>query len=422
MTTDSDFDRITMAWLAEGPEELPDRVIDAAVDQIHLIRQRRGTRPPWRLPTMTMPARLAALIAVGALLLAGVAVVGGGRTAPTPTRSATPSAAAIAPPAGLPVFDTSFISPRHGYGIRHPAGWTVLPATQSWQPGTTIRWGDSTLDAVQTTDARFAGAGQRLATGETAAQWFKAYCLGTDKDAGQCDSVPTSWEPVKIAGSDGYIDLDGVDAWPGTIAPGGKVFDAVIVNGTTAWAFTLDGDVDRATFDAFLDKISLFPASLVSMPRLNGRFTSPTNGFSIGTAADWTPSRATQRWHGLGNPSEVMDGIDITGTDTAVGGASQSLGKQTFADYLSAYHADSVGHVPSGCDGGDPSRWPEIRIGDKVGRLQMQCNAADAFVEAGGRVYIFEWGNETFETDRHFPLEAWKELLRSVKLDPGSAK
>jgi len=26
MTTDRDFDRIAMAWLADGPEELPDRV------------------------------------------------------------------------------------------------------------------------------------------------------------------------------------------------------------------------------------------------------------------------------------------------------------------------------------------------------------------------------------------------------------
>ena len=42
MTTERDFDRIATAWLADGPDELSERVIDAAVDQIHLTRQRRA--------------------------------------------------------------------------------------------------------------------------------------------------------------------------------------------------------------------------------------------------------------------------------------------------------------------------------------------------------------------------------------------
>ena len=36
MTTDRDFDRIAAAWLADGPEELSDRVLDSVADQIHL--------------------------------------------------------------------------------------------------------------------------------------------------------------------------------------------------------------------------------------------------------------------------------------------------------------------------------------------------------------------------------------------------
>jgi hypothetical protein len=52
----------------------------------------------------------------------------------------------------------------------------------------------------------------------------------------------------------------------------------------------------------------------------------------------------------------------------------------------------------------------------------MLCNAADAFVEAGGRVYILEWGNATFDASQHLSIEAWKELLTSVVLDPASAK
>jgi hypothetical protein len=428
MTTDRDFDRIAMAWLADGPEELPDRVIDATVDQIHLTRQRRAARPPWRLPTMTLPARVAAFVAVGALILAGIAVVGsgGGLNGPRPSQTPAPSVAAAVVPTSstraLPVLDTQFMSPRNGYNVWYPAGWTVQPATRPWYRGKEVRWGDPALDAIQTTDARFVAAGQKLAAGQTAGQWLKGYCLAGAAGAGQCDSVPQSWEPIKIGGTDGYIDLNGVAAWPGTIAPGGKIFDAVVVSGSTAWAFTLDGDVDRPMFDAFMDKVDLLPASLVSLPELTGRFTSPTNGLSVGIASDWTPTTATKRWHGLGNPSDAMDGIDITGTDSSFGVASQPLGTQTFDEYLAAYHTDSIPNVPGGCDGGDPSTWPEVRIGDKVGRLQMLCNAADAFVEAGGRVYILEWGNATFDASQHLSTEAWKELLTSVVLDPASAK
>ena len=75
MTTERDFDRIAAAWMADGPEELSDRVIDAAVDQIHLTRQRRAARLPRRLPSMTYPARIAALVAVGVLILTGFAVI-----------------------------------------------------------------------------------------------------------------------------------------------------------------------------------------------------------------------------------------------------------------------------------------------------------------------------------------------------------
>jgi hypothetical protein len=440
MTTERDFDRITTAWLAEGPEELPDRVIDAAVDQIHLIRQRRAVRPPWRLPTMTMLARVAALVAVGAVFLAGIAVVGigGARTGPAPTQAPAASPAGVVPSMstrGAPVLDTLFTSPRNGYAVWYPSSWTVRPATQSWHRGRDIRWGDPALDAIQTGDARFIAAGQKLPAGETALQWLKAYCLGGATDIGQCDAVPPSWELVKNAalrytpdaldsrtGSDAYVDLNGVPAWPGTIASGGKIFDAVVVRDGVGWAFTLDGDVDRQMFDAFLDKVDLLPASLITMPELTGTFTSPTNGFSVGIASDWAPTTATERWRGLSNPSSAMDGIDITGTDSSVGVASQPLRTQTFDEYLAAYHTDSVARVPEGCDGGDPSTWPAIQIGDKVGRLQMQCNAADAFVEAGGRIYIFELGNATFETLDHFSMEAWKELLKSVVLDPKSAR
>ena len=103
MNTHRDFDRIAGAWLADGPTELADRVLDAALDEVHLTHQRRALRVPWRTITMSNPFRLAAaviaVVAVGlvALNLPRVSSIGSPTAAPTPT--ATPTAVSTPTPA-----------------------------------------------------------------------------------------------------------------------------------------------------------------------------------------------------------------------------------------------------------------------------------------------------------------------------------
>ena len=73
---------------------------------------------------MTLPARVAAFVAVGALILAGIAVVGsgGGLNGPRPSQTPAPSVAAAVVPTSstraLPVLDTQFMSPRNGYNVQ----------------------------------------------------------------------------------------------------------------------------------------------------------------------------------------------------------------------------------------------------------------------------------------------------------------
>jgi hypothetical protein len=93
--------RIVRSWLEEGVTALPDRVLDAVLDQVPATRQRRAWWPARRLPHMNTPIRIAmAAAAVVVLALVGVNLFSrtggvGGRPAtsvPTATTAPTPSA------------------------------------------------------------------------------------------------------------------------------------------------------------------------------------------------------------------------------------------------------------------------------------------------------------------------------------------
>ena len=67
-----DFERTARAWLEDGPTQMTDRALSAALDDIHATPQRRARRPAWRLTTMITPFRLAgAAAAIGVLAVVG---------------------------------------------------------------------------------------------------------------------------------------------------------------------------------------------------------------------------------------------------------------------------------------------------------------------------------------------------------------
>jgi hypothetical protein len=113
MPTDRDTTRIVRSWLDEGVTTLPDRVLDAVLDQVPATRQRRSWWPAWRFADMNSLAKFA--IAAAAVVV--VAVVGinllprsGGvgvqppsaspSPSPTPTASPSPSTEVTFPPEG----------------------------------------------------------------------------------------------------------------------------------------------------------------------------------------------------------------------------------------------------------------------------------------------------------------------------------
>jgi len=110
--TDLELDRILDQFLGEGPASAPDRAIDAALDRIADLGQRRTPVVTRRLNMSTPVRLLLAAALVLALAAAGAAFLGSRPPGPdvvppvesqAPSATATASAATTAPPSATPL-------------------------------------------------------------------------------------------------------------------------------------------------------------------------------------------------------------------------------------------------------------------------------------------------------------------------------
>ena len=99
-TEGSNLDLVLDAFLADGPEQIPDRVVDAALNEVEHTHQRRAPRVPWRFSVMPNSIKIAAAaaavvaVAVGGLFLlrpGGEPGAGGNQPSPSPTPHASPT-------------------------------------------------------------------------------------------------------------------------------------------------------------------------------------------------------------------------------------------------------------------------------------------------------------------------------------------
>jgi hypothetical protein len=114
MSTDRDTTRIVRSWLEEGATALPDRVLDAVLDQVPATSQRRAWWPARRFGAMNNFAKLAvAAAAVVVVAIVGFNLLprsgGVGGTGPTPTSNPTETSMPTPTPSSAPTASPGFI-------------------------------------------------------------------------------------------------------------------------------------------------------------------------------------------------------------------------------------------------------------------------------------------------------------------------
>jgi hypothetical protein len=423
-----DFDPRIADWLESDPDDAPDLVLETILAAFSSIPQRRASRVPWRSFPMNRLALLGAAAAVVVVIGAALvlfrpptAVVGG--PSPSPFLASPSGLSASTPPsasvAGLGLLDASWVSHRHGYSIGYPGTWTATPASADWRQGKRTLWGDPALDTLAGTDARFVAASQPLAGGKSADDWYTDYCVINGGSSLDCGSATSRWQPIQIGGVSGYLDSDGEHSPPNGIAADGIVFDAVVVSGGRGYEFTLDGNVDRKSFDRMMSSVELSAGDAARVAHLTATFTSAIYAYSLPRDPSWTTKSATVfSDDSKSTEQNSLDAISPTDTDTTINGSATALHGKTYEAWAVDHHNDVLRDVPSGCDGGDPSTWPIINVGGHEGHLDQLCNAAEVSVPAGDWVYLFFWGNSTFSGSKHFGQAQFLRLLEDATLSP----
>jgi hypothetical protein len=220
MSTNDEFERISKAWLADGPTELADRVLDAALHEVHLTHQRRQLAL-WRTTHMSFlssnMARLAAVVVVaivaigGAFYLLGPNRGGVGGPVPTPTLppSAEPSPTAVASPTLGPIDTatwTTYTSTRYGFSIGRPAGWTVKQRSDhAWTLAADFDWQTKASEGFTPADTSIYVTAWSVAVpaGMSADAWIQVYCL--TGATSPCTGLQAVSSPVTMDGHPGVL-------------------------------------------------------------------------------------------------------------------------------------------------------------------------------------------------------------------------
>lgn len=248
MTTQRDIEQALDHWLADGPIEIADRVVDSALETIDQTPQVRVPRLRWRNDQMPLFLKLAAsaaavvaLVFAGSLLLNRETGGSGAVPSPAPTRGEVQSSAASPSPTPLGSLATaSFTSVRYGYTISLPSELDTQPAAEDWLPGTVVSTTSPSLDKFfgSSTDTTFPNGFLGMASGElpaglSADTWMTGHAEKNRAAFGEaCGGNVDDWVPTIVLGKSGRRVA--------VMCEGGAVSEVVFTHSGRAWVITGD--------------------------------------------------------------------------------------------------------------------------------------------------------------------------------------
>ncbi len=417
------FDPRISDWLQDDPDRSPDIVLETVTAAFRSIPQRRAARVPWRFPTMSMPTRVAALVAVGALVIAGMLVVtgSGGRPEPVPTApaqvatSASPTSSTVA--LDLPA---RFSSPQYGYTMAVAPDWDITPAKLTWS-GPDNNPIDT--DTISFPDGGGITAGsEAFRPGQTYAQWQNEFqppsliggCHGTGPDA---------WPPIQVG--------DHAGGWQQMCGGNGE---AVVQDGGRAYVFTFSpgSGIGAVTFDEFkqiLGTVTFDPTAVPSAPpppTLGKDFTSKRYGYSLSHPSEFTVSQAGKAVSGF-VPDPTGPEVDAISSDSArlVVWSDALASGQTFDAWAKAYCAARRTEWTQPCDGA-PANWREIPLASGTAYLMVDGDSAGTYLHDESRLFVATatQGDRAYAItmDGDLDEDLFVAILASMQLDPASAK
>jgi hypothetical protein len=214
----------------------------------------RALPPAQRARTGSSWGYMLAALVVIALAAGGIAY----------TSSRIGSGPVAAPSPTYAPLTKTFTSPRNGFSIRYPEGWTVKPGTAAWPVNVFLPVGNPGLDELTRPGmARLVVASQPLGSGQTEADWLAAYFHPYEGNQ-HCGGEQSTWPRLPISSATGYLDASGCP-WSaeGRISQPDVWYDAIVFSGGRVYQIGLDGNVDLRYFKAVLAAIALDPASAV---------------------------------------------------------------------------------------------------------------------------------------------------------------
>ncbi len=241
--SDRPFDRAVTDWLESGSDRTPPEAIDAVLLAVKTTPQERDLLIPWRFRQMPTYMRLAAGIAIVAVLGVGAFVMlnpspgfgGPGTPTPSPAPTLQPSATAFA----IPEL-TTFTSARYGYSIDVPTELEPQPATRDWPANATASITSTFLDRFvgSADDAAFPNAflglaSQPLPDGVSADDWMTGHAERNLAAFGEaCGGKVEDWIPTSVGGAAGRRNA--------VTCLGGAVSEVIFTHEGRAWIISGD--------------------------------------------------------------------------------------------------------------------------------------------------------------------------------------